>query len=293
MKKGWYEQAGLSINFKFPQGAAVPAHLVGVGRVQIAATYEPDILATRAAGLGIKTLMTVFDRIPGGVEFYRDSGIRKPKDLEGRTIAVYDYPGSKYNFKVFFEKNGVDASKVKIVSAGADSAKLLIAGKVDAIDGAPALEGLKASLATKKPIGNFFFDQRFGFPKTYYMLLAVNEKWLQQNQDAARKFVEVTQRAIAWSASHQKEALGIYLKEYPNAVTATLATKGFAALKQSWCGNSALCWAPHKPIGLIDPSVWKGYAAFLARGGLVTRKAAADLSALTRNKYLSKKYLTP
>jgi putative hydroxymethylpyrimidine transport system substrate-binding protein len=289
--KGWYRKAGLDVKIQYPQGSAQPARLLGAGRVDMAVTYEPDTILTNAAGLHLKVLMALYNKTPGGIGFYKSSGIKKPKDLIGKTVAVYEDPFSQYNYKEFLQNNGIDPSQVHEAPAGADSSKLLIAGRAQAIQGADSLEFVEAEIAKPHdPIHEFDWNQDWGFPKLYSLLLDANGSWLKKNPSAAKKFVQVTQRAISWEEHNQKAAVNLYIKANPKNVNPKQARLGFPRLKLTWCGQTFTCWQKKKPIGWIAPSIWKGYAAFLVKGGLIQPAAAGDLSVLTNNKYLSKKY---
>jgi putative hydroxymethylpyrimidine transport system substrate-binding protein len=289
MEKGWYEEAGLNVDYKLPQGTDAPSRLLGAGAVDMAVTYTGDVLSANEKGLESRVLMDIFDKLPGGVCFFEDSGIQTPKDLEGKTIAMYDYPQSHENFKHFFEANGVDESAINIVSAGANSTPLLVAEKVDAVDGASPAECLDVEISAGKKVKEFVFTREFGFPKTYFLELSANKDWLEGNEEAAKAFVQVTQKGIDWSEEHQQEAVQIFIEKYGDEVKPEVAERGFQILKKSWCGETYACWSPDKPIGWIDPAVWQEQADFLAESGLI-QDAKNATSVLTDNEFLSPKY---
>jgi putative hydroxymethylpyrimidine transport system substrate-binding protein len=291
-EKGWFEEAGLDVDYQAPQGAAAPAKLVGTGTVDLAAVYTGDTLSINEAGLKSKLLMSLgSEKLPGGVCYMASSGITEPKDFEGKTIAVYSYPQSEYNFKHFFEANGVNEENVNIVPAGENSAALLIAGKVDGIDGSTALECPDVEAKTGEKVETMLFDTEYGFPKTYFLELAANEKWLEGNEGAAKAFVQTLQKATSWSEQHQAEALKIFIGSDTSTIEPEVAELGFAGLKQSWCGETYSCWTPEKPIGWIDPKIWQTEAAFYKEGGLIESDGPEASEMLTENKFLSAKYL--
>jgi putative hydroxymethylpyrimidine transport system substrate-binding protein len=290
IEKGWYEEAGLNVDYKLPQGTDAPSRLLGAGAVDMAVTYTGDMLSSNEKGLESKVLMDIFDKLPGGVCFFEDSGIKTPKDLEGKTVAIYDYPQSHYHFKHFFESNDVDEDEVDIVSAGANATPLMVAGKVDAADAASPAECLDAEIKAGKPVNEFVFTREYGFPKTYFLELSANSDWLSQNEDAAESFVHVTQKAINWSEENQDQALQIFIDKYKDEIDPEVAERGFEVLKKSWCGETYACWSPDKPVGWIDPTVWQEQADFLAKGGLIESAADAK-SVLTDNRFLDDQYL--
>lgn len=291
LEEGWYEKAGLDVDYIYPQGTSSPARLVGVGKVDMAITYTSDLMNGVQKDLDAKALMSVFEKLPGGVCALEGSGIDEPKDLEGKTVAIVNTAHSLAHWKHFFEANGVDESKVNIVDAGADPTPLLIAGKVDAADAASPAECLQAALATGKKQTEFPFTEEWGFPKTYFLEIAAYTPWLEQNKAAARKFVQTTQKAISYCEQNQEECLEVYMASAPDEIDPEVATEGYKVMKNFWCGETASCWDPDKPIGWINPDVWVGEAEFLKDLGLLEGEPEETLEATTDNEYLSDKYL--
>lgn len=291
LQNGWYEDAGLNVDYVLPQGTDAPARLLGTGKVDITPAYVGDMLSVNEKGLKVKVLMSLFDKIPGGVCFYDDSGIESPTDLEGKTAAVYNYPQSLAFWQHFYAANGVDPDAVNQVDAGANSAPLLISGKVDAIDAASPLECLTAELKKGQSTAEFPFDEQYGFPKTYYLMLTANAEWLAESDDAARKFTTVTQHAVSYceDPDNQQECVQTFIDAYPDEVDPEVAEKGFESLKGYWCNGTASCWSPDKPTGYVDEKIWADLADFYADLGLIDDPATAP-EVLTDNQYLSDEY---
>lgn len=286
MEKGLYSDAGLNVEYRLPQGTTSPANIAATGRVDLAFVYTSDMMTAKDNNFDLKDLMSIGEKLPGGVCALEGSGVKTPKDLEGKTGAMINNPHSTANWKRFAELNGVDASKVKIVDAGGDPTPLLISGAVDiAIDAAEPQECLKASIATGKAYTMMAFTDQYHFPKTYFLQLAANGAWLEKHKDAARKFVQVTQKAISYCEQHQQECLKTYIASDPNAIDPKLATQGFEAEKHYWCGNSNSCWHPDKPIGWVDPDIWLAAADFLKENDLIS-DPKKTLGVLTDNEYL-------
>src|SRR5262249_8125195 len=99
MDKRWYQDAGLDVKYVCPATPADPARFIGIGRADVTVSYTPDLLTAASKGLKVKALASVFDRNVVGIMVWKDSGITSPKQLEGHTIAIYDFPMAKLNWQ--------------------------------------------------------------------------------------------------------------------------------------------------------------------------------------------------
>lgn len=293
IEKGWYKEAGLNVEYLIPQGGTSPANLAGVGQVDMAIVYTSDLITASENDLDLKALMQVGEKLPGGVCALEGSGITNPQDLEGKTVGVINNPHSLSNWNRFLELNDVDASNITMVDAGDDPTPLLIAGSIDAAgDAAEVQECLQASIATGKEHLTMAFTDDYGFPETYFLEIAANGAWLDTHQDAARSFVEVTQRAIAYCERNGDECLEVYIASDPQNVDPEVATRGYDLLRQNyWCDGTASCWNPDKPIGWIDPDIWLAEAQFRKDNDLISGDPKDTLAVLTDNSFLSDEYM--
>src|SRR2546422_10927035 len=70
------------------------------------------VIPRLAQGAKIKIVGAVFDNTPLNIWTRKDTGITKPKDLEGKTLAAPPGDSQRQLFPAFAKVNGVDASKV-------------------------------------------------------------------------------------------------------------------------------------------------------------------------------------
>ena len=70
------------------------------------------VIAAVAQGAKIKVVGVVFDNTPLNIWTRKDTGIAKPKDLEGKTLGAPPGDAQRMLFPAFARLNGVDESKV-------------------------------------------------------------------------------------------------------------------------------------------------------------------------------------
>jgi ABC-type nitrate/sulfonate/bicarbonate transport system substrate-binding protein len=248
------------VKYVFPSTPADPARFIGIGRADITVSYTPDLLTAASKGLKVKALASVFDRNVEGIEVWKSSGITTPKQLEGHTVAIYDFPMAKLNWQTFAAHYGIDTKKVKIVSEGNYGVPLIVANKVDGIDAAAPSELVDSEIQAKKSARFWVYLKQNGIPKA---------------------FVSVTMKAVKWSFQHQKEAVNIFVQTYKKDVSPELASKAWAQIVK----YDSTRFEPSKPAGWMDPGIWKSYEQFLVQKKFLTTNVNVD-DVLTGNRFV-------
>ncbi len=232
----------------FPSTPADPARFIGIGRADLTVSYTPDLLTAASKGLKVKALASVFDRNVEGIMVWKDSGITTPKQLEGHTVAIYDFPMAKLNWQTFASHYGIDTQKVKVVSEGNYGVPLMVSNKVDGIDAAAPSELVDSELQAKQSARFWVYLKQNGIPDFYWFIIAGNSDSGQKNPAAAKAFVSVTMKAVKWSFQHQKEAVNIFVQTYKKDVSPELATKAWAQIVK----YDSTRFKPSKPAGWMD-----------------------------------------
>ena len=120
-EKGFYSSKGLSV--RMGEGAGAPAALGALLQGQEDVVIVPGIFAVSAIqkGMPIKIIAMYHPKTPVVLASHPDKPIRRPKDLEGKTVAhSVGETGTSY-LSVFCAVNGVDCNKVKKVQMDAQS----------------------------------------------------------------------------------------------------------------------------------------------------------------------------
>src|SRR6266508_427964 len=92
--------------------AAYSIAKVDTGRADIGLADASVVIPRAAQGAKIKVVGAVFDNTPLNIWTRKDTGIIKPKDLEGKTLAAPPGDAQRQLFPAFAKINGVDASTV-------------------------------------------------------------------------------------------------------------------------------------------------------------------------------------
>ena len=104
--KGFYKDEGLDVTIK-PGGPDVaPPQVIAGGGADVIIDWMPSALASREKGLALVSIAQPFKRSGMMLTCRKDSGVKTPSDLRGRTLGVWFY-GNEYPFLSWMSQLGV------------------------------------------------------------------------------------------------------------------------------------------------------------------------------------------
>jgi NitT/TauT family transport system substrate-binding protein len=246
LDKGYYRDAGLEVKIVRGQGSMDAIRQVGAGNAMFGFADAAALVLARANDqISVKVAAVIYRKPPQTIFCREDSGLKKPKDLEGNAIAAA--PGSAIPplFPAFAKAAGFDAQKVRWVVANAESLPgLLAADKVPCVaDYTVAEPLLRFQLAPAKPIRFDFSDAGLSY---YSNGILASAATIASKPDVVRRFVEATVRGMKDAFADPTAAGAIMHKIVPqvDAIVAKNETEAVAELAQ----------IPGKPLGEIDPA---------------------------------------
>lgn len=214
--KGFYQKAGLSSQIRRGYGSMETIKHVAGGGAEFGEADTGAVIVSRARGARVKLLGVINDRTQLIIFALKDSGIARPKDLEGRTLGGTPAGPEKLLFPAFAAVNGVDVGKVKYVDLSPGvHLPTLVAGKVDAVV-TFALGGIPlrsmAAQKGKSVVGIPWAD--FGLD-LYSLGVVTTEDRMAKEPDLVRRFVRATFEGHAWAVEHPEEAARIFVEHNP------------------------------------------------------------------------------
>jgi NitT/TauT family transport system substrate-binding protein len=149
--KGFFQDAGFDLNFLIASSQDA-LKLLAAGKADYIETDPTTITLARVASDVPAKIVYVYHQVSSAcVVVEDDSPIRAPKDFEGKTIATTPAGSHQVLFPLYAKKAGIDASKVKFVTAQQPALPALLAsGQADGC----------GSFATALPI----FERAVGKP---------------------------------------------------------------------------------------------------------------------------------
>jgi len=207
--KGFYRDAGIDLRVQ-PGGPSLdPIQVVAGGGTTFGDAASIGILLNaRSRGLPIKAFGSVLQRHPFAFFFLKQSGIRTPRDFEGKTIGIQ--PTARPLLDAVLRKHQVPKDRVKVVFVGGDVAPLathqvdVITGWV--IDRLPLFQ----NLGLGGQVGYFrLWD--LGIRMYAYTYFTTDQVYSQRKEVLAR-FLSASARGWLDAREHPEEAIDIVLR---------------------------------------------------------------------------------
>lgn len=282
---GWYGEAGVKLQI-LPYNNTTPETLMGAGQADCGISFQDSLTFAVAAGVKIKSVMAILQHTASAIAVLSDSGITRPRQLEGKTYAGFGYPNEVPTLKAVIEADG-GAGAFNVVTADSTAYEALYSKKADFTIPFTAWEGVEAS---ERGIQlRYFRFQDYGFPDFYQVVLACSNDWLAAHPDLAKRFVGATVQGFQYAADHPAEAAAILLAANPGVFDANpklpLDSARYLASGRYYVDAAG-------KVGSQTLDQWTGYSKFLYDHGLLAGtdgKALAsppDYGSLFTNEFL-------
>jgi NitT/TauT family transport system substrate-binding protein len=219
--KGFFAEEGLDVEIIEGKGSTVSATVVAAGDADFGLCAAPTVLISRTKEMPLKVIGIIHQETPTAAIFRKSSGIKSPKDFEGKTIASELQSTKHQQFIAFCRKNGVDTEKITFVPTSGDELPLLLSEKVDV-----ALRYGHEVPAMLKAKGFSPDDFEIMYMKDYGLhfynnAIIARDDTLKNNPDTAKKFVKALSKGWEYTIAHPEEAIDIFVKHYPEMDKAT------------------------------------------------------------------------
>jgi putative hydroxymethylpyrimidine transport system substrate-binding protein len=184
---GHFEDVGLEVEIRQPPDPAAPLKQVAAGRVDLAISYEPEILRARDQGLAVVGVGALVQAPLTSIISLPGAGIRTPEDLDGKVVGT---AGIDYQFAYLTAIAKQAGADVEQRDVGFNLSAALLSKKVDAVLGAFwNYEGTDLRLRRRDP--RIIRLEQAGVP-TYDELVFVANA--DREDDRIRRFVAALER---------------------------------------------------------------------------------------------------
>jgi putative hydroxymethylpyrimidine transport system substrate-binding protein len=211
---GFYRDTGIDLTIRQPGESTDAPKLLAAGRAAFAILDIHDLGIAREHGLDLVGLMPLVQRPLAAVLARRDSGVARPRQLEGRTVGVTGLPSDEAVVDSEVSADGGDPARVKRLTIGFDAVSSLAAGKVAAATGFWNAEGV--ALSRKGIPIRVFKVNRFGAPPYPELVLVATKKTVDEEPSLVSSMVEATRRGYELAVRSPGEALDDLTTEVPS-----------------------------------------------------------------------------
>ncbi len=233
---GYFKAEGLDVEIDQGEGSSASITKVATGAYQAGfgdLNALIDLAAKRPDEAPVGVYM-IYNSPPFTIVVKKDSPIRTPKDLVGKTIGGPANDGALKLFPAFASVAGIDASKVNITNMTPNlREQMLLRGQVDAIFGYVNTVYFSAKLVGIDPDKDLRFINYGDFGMDLYSnAIVFSRSFVKENPKAVAGFVKAVNRAINESIADPEKAMDHVMKREPLLKRALEKERLLATLKQ-------------------------------------------------------------
>ncbi len=277
IEKGFYAEEGLDVTLKAGGPDVDPIKEIMADQAQFGIVPANAIIKARSNGQDLVAISSIYQANPFLIMTLKNSGIKTPKDLEGKRISIQspdNFTDQDTLLLSMLKRMNVDQSTIQFVATdewyGADE---LTKGKADAAAAFLTNQPVQAKLQGVEVDTMLYSD--YGIP-FYANLISTSGNLIKNKPDLVQKFVRATLRGYQYAIEHPEEAAGFTHKynESGNTDYDTAAIKAMIPLIDTGA----------TPIGWMDAAPWQSTSDIMFEFKLITNRT--DVSAAYTTKFV-------
>jgi len=255
LEKGYYRARGLDVELQNSKGSGDSSAKVDTGRADVGLADAAVVIPRIAQGAKIRIVGAVFDNTPLNIWTRKDTGITRPKDLEGKVLAAPPGDAQRQLFPAFAKLNGVDESKITWLNIE-PAAKFVALGekRADAVPDYTTGQPFWEKAVGKDNLVRMPWN-RFGFD-TYSMSIIASERTMKERGTVLRDFVAASYMGWRDVMENPEAALQIFKKRVPDIDLSLIGPNmllGLELMRTERYARNGIGWIEHaKMCSTVD-----------------------------------------
>jgi putative hydroxymethylpyrimidine transport system substrate-binding protein len=261
---GDFHAAGLDVQPQAPANPAEPLELLAAGKVDMAISYEPELLLARDQGQKLVSVAALVQRPLTSIIALPGQHVRSVADLAGKRVGTAGINYQAAELRTVLRKAKVNPGTVNEINLGSDLVAAMLSGKVAAtLGGFWNYEALQLELLHKHPVV-IPVDQA-GVPSYNELVLVVREDEVRHDGQNLRAFLAALTRGES------------EVKANPAAAASALAQANPALKKEQKLQQESIVRTladvypatTSEPFGYQDPLAWASFSHWMFAEGLL------------------------
>jgi putative hydroxymethylpyrimidine transport system substrate-binding protein len=266
LAEGDFKQAGLNVEIQTPSNPASPLQLLAAGKVDLAISYEPELLLARDKGLPLVGIAALVQRPLTSIVSLGAKHITSPAQLRGKAVGDAGIPYQHSYLETILQHVGVPTGSVKEVNVGANLVGAMLSGRVDATLGAYwNYEALQLRQMGRR--ANVIHVENAGVPNYDELVLVAREGTLASQTNVLRRFVQALGRGYESVRSDPQAGVNSLVAANP-PLSAKLQLASVQATLSSYFPSGA-----NLPWGWQNQGQWTAYGQWMLAHHLISNPA--------------------
>jgi putative hydroxymethylpyrimidine transport system substrate-binding protein len=275
---GYFRQAGLDVTPQTPPETADPLKLLAAGKVDMAISYEPELLLARDQGLQLVSIGALVQRPLTSIIALASQHIKSVADLAGKQVGTAGIPYQAAELHSALLAAHVNPASVHEVNVGFNLVPAMLAGKVAAtLGGFWNYEALQLQLMHHTPLV-IPVDQA-GVPTYDELVLVVREDEARNRGQELRAFLQALTRGQRAVRANPQAAAALVVKANPSLEPKLELESIRRTLPATQPTNTS------NPYGWQNPTAWRRFGEWMHSQGLIAHDPNAGLPPFT-NEFL-------
>lgn len=259
---GYFKLAGLDVQPVTPSESAEPLKQLAAGKVDMAISYEPQLLLARDQGMKLVSIGALVQRPLTSIIALPGSNVHSVADLAGKRVGTAGIPYQAAELRTALRTAGVSPSKVTEVNVGFNLVQSMLSGRVSAtLGGFWNYEAIQLRQMHKHPV--VIPVNEAGVPTYNELVLVVREEEARHDGMQLRAFLQALSNGEKAVRKNPEAAVSALLKANPDLERKLQLASVEATLAASLPAESG------KPFGWQSPADWVRYGSWMYSNGLL------------------------
>jgi putative hydroxymethylpyrimidine transport system substrate-binding protein len=273
-----FRAVGLDVRPQTPAEPADPLKLLAAGRVDMAISYEPELLLARDQGLKLVSIGALVQRPLTSIIALPGQHVRAVADLAGKRVGTAGIGYQAAELHTALQAAGVSPSAVQEVNVGFNLIPAMLSGKVAAtLGGFWNYEAIQLRRLHKHPL--VIPVDRAGVPAYDELVLVVREDEARRRGQDLRAFMQALTHGEREVRADPQAAAALVVKANPSLEPALQLESIRQTLPAMLPASSS------NPYGWQEPSAWASFGSWMLAHGLLTHNPNGGLPPFT-NEFL-------
>jgi putative hydroxymethylpyrimidine transport system substrate-binding protein len=275
---GDFRTAGLDVQPQAPADPAEPLKLLAAGRVDMAISYEPELLLARDQGLKLVSIGALVQRPLTSIMALPGKHVARVSDLAGKRVGTAGIPYQAAELRTALLAAGVNPGTVREANVGFDLVPAMLSGNVDAtLGGFWNYEAIQLRLQHKRP--TVIPVDRAGVPSYDELVLVVREDEAHTRGQDLRAFMQALTRGEHAVRADPAAASAVLTGANPSLEPKLQLESIRQTLPAAQPADTS------KPFGWQDPTAWATFAGWMFSHRLLQHDPTGGLPPFT-NEFL-------
>ncbi|MCA0754709.1 ABC transporter substrate-binding protein [Paenibacillus sp. N4] len=269
-ENGYFEKQGLEVDIQMPADTNDALKLVAAGKVDLALSYQPQILMARGEGVPVKSVAAIVRHPLNHLMIPEGSGIKSPKELAGKKVGYSSIPLYEAMMRTMTDNDGGDGQSVDMIDVGFDFIPAIATKRVDAIIGG-FINHEQLLLAKEGHPVTAINPTEFGVPDYYELVLAASDEGLGKKRELFERFMAAVTEGQDYVEQNKEKALDVLFahEDKTAPLDREIETRSLDILLP-------LMDAGDQAFGYQDAGSWAKVKEWLAENGLLSEEIKAE-----------------